>query len=68
MEKRMMKNNIEKACFNTIETAQYIGLGITKTQEYIRAGVIPSAKLGRRYVVLKSALDKWLEEGGCKVI
>lgn len=55
---------IEKACFNTKETAKYTGLGITKTQEYIRAGVIPSIKLGRRYLVPKAALDKWLEQAG----
>ncbi len=59
-----MPENIEKVCFNTKETAKYTGLGITKTQEYIRAGIIPSLKLGRRYIVPKAVLDKWLEQAG----
>ena len=50
----------EKTCFNVRETAKYIGLGITKTQQFIRSGIIPSVKLGRRYVIPKEALDKWL--------
>jgi excisionase family DNA binding protein len=61
-----MNKNIETVCFNTKETAKYTGLGITKTQEYIREGIIPSIKLGRRYIVPKAVLDKWLEEQSLK--
>lgn len=61
-----MGNNVEKACFNTKETAKYTGLGITKTQEYIRAGIIPSIKLGRRYLVPIDTLDQWLHNQALK--
>lgn len=53
---------MEKACFDQKETAKYLGLGITQTQHYMRNGFIPSIKLGRRYIIPKATLDKWLEE------
>jgi excisionase family DNA binding protein len=57
-----VENDIEKVCFNTKEAAKYLGLGITKTQEYIRAGIIPSIHIGRRYLIPKAVLDEWIKK------
>ncbi len=57
---------MEKKCLNTKETSERIGLSLTKTQQYIRAGVIPSISLGRRYLVPVDALDRWLNEQAMK--
>lgn len=53
---------MEKATLTVVETAQYIGLGVNKTYELINCKIIPSVKLGRRFLVPRVALDQWLIE------
>ncbi len=59
---------MDKKCLSVRETSARIGLGLTKTQQYIRSGVIPSISLGRRYLVPVEALDRWLNEQAMKSI
>jgi excisionase family DNA binding protein len=42
------------------ETAKELGLGINQTYAAIRAGIIPSLRVGRRIIVPRVALNKKL--------
>jgi excisionase family DNA binding protein len=43
------------------ETAKALGLGINQTYAAIRAGDIPSLRIGKRIIVPRAALNKKLE-------
>lgn len=53
---------IERKCLNSKETAAYLGMCETNVLKLLKAGVIPSIRMGRRYLVPKDSLEKWLEE------
>lgn len=40
-------------------------LGITRSQVYdrLKAGIIPHQKVGRRYVILRAEVERWLDQG-----
>lgn len=44
------------------EAGRYIGAGRSKVYDMARAGELPTIRIGRKYVVPKSALDRWLDE------
>ncbi len=47
------------------ETARYTGIGINALYELIRTGELPSFDVGgRKRYVLRTAVDRWLEERG----
>lgn len=69
MDKNVLKRkekqediSIKKQCLNSKETAEYLGLCETNILKYLRSGEIPSIRMGRRYLIPKEALDKWLNE------
>ena len=43
-----------------------IELGVSRATVYkgLRAGTIPSIRLGKRYIIPRAAIQKWLESGG----
>jgi excisionase family DNA binding protein len=46
------------------EAAPLLRCGTKLVYEMIRAGELPAKRLGRRVVVPKARLVRWLEEGG----
>ena len=46
------------------ETAKLLRIGRGTVYEQIRCGVIPSIKCGRKILIPRHALMKWLEQGG----
>lgn len=49
------------------ETAAYLRLSLGTTYGYVADGTIPAQRIGRRWVVLRSLLEAWLDsctEGG----
>lgn len=51
---------LEPAALDTATAARYVGIGKTMLFEEIKAGRIPSRKIGRRTLILRSDLDAWL--------
>ena len=49
------------------EAAQVLGIGRNSAYEGIRAGEIPSVRIGRRILVPRCALDRLLENAGSQV-
>lgn len=47
--------------FNIADAAAYLGLGPTKFRELLRSGEIASRRVGRRVIVAKSTLDRFLD-------
>ncbi|MEP9354869.1 helix-turn-helix domain-containing protein [Xanthobacter sp. KR7-65] len=52
--------DLEPAALDTATAARYIGIGKTMLFEEIKAGRIPSRKIGRRTLILRNDLDAWL--------
>ena len=48
--------------YSIIEMAELLGIGRSKAYELVRSGTIPSLRLGRRIVVPKLALSRFLAE------
>lgn len=44
--------------------AAYIGLSRGLTYSFLNAGKIPSIRLGRRFVLPRTAIDEWLRAAG----
>jgi excisionase family DNA binding protein len=54
----------EKLVLTVKEVQELTGFSRTLIYEQIRAGAIPSVRVGRRVVVPRKALDAMLETGG----
>ena len=52
--------SIEKMAFSIRETAEAIGCHPNTVYELVAAGKIPSIKLGRKILISKLELSKWL--------
>jgi excisionase family DNA binding protein len=50
----------EPSAFNIADAARYIGLGETLFRQLLRAGTIRHRKAGRRVIVAKAELDRFL--------
>ena len=61
-----MLNNTsnEKLVFGVAETGKMLGMGLSATYEALRAGQIPSVRIGRRWMIPRQALLEMLECGG----
>ena len=46
------------------EIAVDLGVSVNTVYEYLRQGTIPHVKLGKLYIVPRTAYDKWLETAG----
>ena len=48
--------------YSVLEVAAVLGIGRSKAYELVRSGAIPSLRLGRRIVIPKLALSRFLAE------
>ena len=55
-------NHEDKLVYSVVEVGKFLGIGRSKTYELVRSGTIPSLRLGRRIVVPKLALSRFLAE------
>lgn len=46
------------------ELAEELGISRGKVYENLRAGLIPHVRLGRRFVIPRIAVDRWLADCG----
>jgi excisionase family DNA binding protein len=52
---------MEKLTYNVPEVAQLLGISKKSAYDYVRRGIIPSLRLGRRVVIPKKEFEEWLE-------
>jgi excisionase family DNA binding protein len=50
----------EPSAFNVRDSARYVGLGETKFRELLRSGMIASRRAGRRVIVARAELDRFI--------
>lgn len=46
------------------EAAALLGIGRNAAYEAVRAGTLPSARIGRRILIPRVSLDRWLQRVG----
>jgi excisionase family DNA binding protein len=56
----------EKLVYNVAEVAKLLGLGKTSAWEAIWRGEIPHLKIGRRVLIPREALEKFLAQAGSR--
>ena len=52
----------DKLVYSVTEIAELLGIGRSKAYELVRSGTIPSLRLGKRIVIPKLALSRFLAE------
>ena len=52
----------DKLVYSVTEIAKLLGIGRSKAYELVRSGTVPSLRLGRRIVIPKLALSRFLTE------
>ena len=52
----------EKAVLTAEETAKLLGVGMNKIYELLAIKEIPFKRVGRKYLIPRLALEKWLNE------
>lgn len=63
----MQSSNFDSSApvFSSVhELAATINLSRAKTYEALRSGVIPSIRVGRRFIIPRAAIQRWLENCG----
>lgn len=53
-------NKFMRICITAKEAAEVLGIGYTKVLELAGRGLLPHARLGRRVVFRRDALEQWL--------
>ena len=53
---------MEKAVYTVKEVAEMLNLGSTVVYRELKAGNIPSKKIGGKYRIPKALFDNWLEQ------
>lgn len=48
-------------CFGVEEARQYMGVGRTTMYELVRRADFPTVRIGKRIIIPKESLDRWLE-------
>jgi excisionase family DNA binding protein len=54
----------ERRTLTVEECAKVLGIGRSAAYEAVRSGQIPTIRVGRRFLIPKSALDRLLDEAG----
>lgn len=62
MTKQKQAEQSDKGVYTVAETAQFLGINLIKTYDLCRAKGFPAVRIGKRIVVPKKALDRWLDE------
>ena len=57
----MPEKNSKRAYYTPEELMEVLPLGRTVIYRELKAGRIPSIRLGKRFVIPKAAIQKWLE-------
>ena len=57
-----MEAKKEKALLNVVETADYLGIGLTKCRELLRGRKGFGLQIGNRWYANKRKLDDWLDD------
>lgn len=53
---------MDKLVYTAHEVAEILNIGMNKVYELLERNVIPNVKVGRRYIIPKQTLEKWLCE------
>lgn len=59
---------MEKLVYTVTETAQILNIGMNKAYELIQQQQIPNLRVGRKILIPKQSLEKWLSKSACKNI
>ena len=61
------KETAESATYSNVdELARELGLGRLTVYAALRNGTIPSIRVGKRYVLPRAAIKRWLEDAAMK--
>ncbi len=52
----------ERLAVSVSEAAEMLGVGQATLYQYVRAGLIPHVRIGRRIVIPLKALEEWMEQ------
>lgn len=55
---------MERMTLTVPEVAKALGIGRDEAYKWVRLGFIPAIRLGRRILVPRTALERWLSEAG----
>lgn len=59
-----MVKNVEKRVYTPCDLCVILGLGRVKVYEFLKAGRIPSIRLGNKYLIPVDAFETWLDSCG----
>ena len=59
-----MQQQQERKTYTVKELSEVLGLGINQTYQALRDGQIPSRRFGRRFVIPRVAVERYLESTG----
>lgn len=63
-----MTNNSKSSVFDSVEElAAELNLSRAKTYEALRKGQIPSIRVGKRFIIPRAAVRRWLDECGDRI-
>lgn len=57
-----MKTSSNKSVFNLKEAAAYLGISVPTLMRLLGSGVIPYRRIGQRWLIVRAALDDWLNK------
>lgn len=57
----MQANSNQPEVFSPQEAARFLGVGKNAVYDAVNRGAIPSRRIGRRILISRMALEKWLE-------
>lgn len=60
LEEKIGGINMTKGTLTVEEVAKYIGIGMNKAYDLVKLQGFPVIRIGRRFIIPKSALDEWL--------
>ena len=52
----------DAAMLTVPQLAKYLKLSLGTTYQYLRQGIIPARRIGRRWVISRRRIDVWLDE------
>lgn len=59
---------MEKLVYTVTETAQILDIGMNKAYELVQQNLIPNLRVGRKILIPKQSLEKWLVKSAVKDI
>lgn len=54
---------VERLTYTPLEASKAAGVSRNTIYEEVNAGRLPARRVGRKILIRKSALEKWLDEG-----